>query len=149
MSKILSRALAAALLCAAATAVPAAPPKRGPAANVASGDASALLAQPRFAKAWYTALGADGREAWLAERDGPAPEPRWVRVAGKRYVLNAFCKPHDCFDHNAVLLYDPQQASVYGLLHRPKRDTLVGAPPPELAAALHRLWLGEWRQHLK
>jgi hypothetical protein len=149
MSKTPWRALAAALLCAAAASAPAAPPNRSAAAVGATANASALLADPRFARTWRAALGADGREAWLAERDGPAPEPRWVTVLGSRYVLNAFCKPHDCFDNNAVLLYSPQPARAYGLIHRPKRDTLVGAPPPELAAALHRLWLGEWRQHLK
>jgi len=86
------------------------------------------------------------REPWLAEMNGPAPEPRWVSVGGKRYVLNAFCKAHDCYDNNVVQLYDPVDSRIHALIHRVNRDTLVGDPPAAMVGELQRLWQGAFRQ---
>jgi len=106
-----------------------------------------LLAEPRFKNAWRAVLGANARdEPWLIDMNGPAPEPRWVTVAGGRYVLNAFCKAHDCYDNSAVQLYKPDESRVYGFIHRTAHDTLVGNPPPAVAAELQRLWQREFRQ---
>ncbi|MEJ8858505.1 Ivy family c-type lysozyme inhibitor [Variovorax robiniae] len=111
----------------------------------ATGSIDAVVASPKFGAAWRKALGADAREAWLARMDGPAPPPRWVNVAGARYALNGFCKAHDCYDNSAVQLYAPDTGQMFGFVHRLNRDTLVGNPPPALAAELQRIWKAEFR----
>src|SRR5262245_47068485 len=60
------------------------------------------LKEPAFTSAYMKALGPKARTPWLAKRDGPAPEDKFVDVAGQRYVMNAFCKNHDCPDNSAV-----------------------------------------------
>jgi len=112
----------------------------------AGGSVDTVIASPTFKSIWRKALGADAREPWLAQMNGPAPPPRWVNVAGSRYAFNAFCKAHDCFDNSAVQLYAPETGVVYALVHRVNRDTLVGNPPPPIASELQRLWKAEWRQ---
>lgn len=103
----------------------------------------------RFRKVWRDAVGVAGRAPWISNLEGPAPEPQWVTVAGKRYVFNAYCKPHDCYDNNVVQLYDPVDLRVYGLVHLTKVDALVGNPPPAETKKLQQLWLDTWRKHIK
>ncbi|MBO9652342.1 MAG: lysozyme inhibitor [Variovorax sp.] len=122
------------------------PPPPPPQAAPAGGNPAVLIADPRFGKTWRAMLGSAGREPWLADMDGPAPEPRWVTVGGTRYVLHSFCKPHDCYDNNVVQLYSPSDSRIYALIHRTNRDTLVGNPPPQMVGDLRKLWQGEFRQ---
>ena len=103
------------------------------------------LAKPAFQTAYLNALGSKAKIRWLARRDGPAPMPSYQDVAGERYVMNSFCKPHDCADHNAVFLYAPDKGFVYGTIYEKGRTTLVGKPPPAVADALAALWKKEWR----
>jgi len=133
---------------AAAPATGVRPPAPSPQPQVGSsaGNAAALIADPRFGKTWRTLLGSAAREPWLADMTGPAPEPRWVSVGANRYVLNSFCKAHDCYDNNVVQLYDPAEARIYALIHRVNRDTLVGDPPAAMVGELRRLWQGAFRQ---
>jgi len=56
------------------------------------------------------------------------------------------CKNHDCGDNNTVLLYSAAQGVVYGKIFQQRRATLIGAPPPAVAAELDRLWLAEWQR---
>jgi hypothetical protein len=105
-----------------------------------------LLRDPRFRTPYYKALGAKQGERWLARLDGPAPQPRNVRVAGTDYLLLAVCKPRDCGDNNTVLLYSAAQGVVHGQIHERGRNTLIGNPPPAVAAELAKLWRTEWRQ---
>jgi hypothetical protein len=88
------------------------------------------LEQPAFKAAYRQALGAKAKIAWLAKRNGPAPQPSFQQVAGERYVMNSFCKSHDCRDHNAVILYSPQRQVVYGTVHEKGATTLLGNPGP-------------------
>lgn len=112
---------------------------------------SELLRDPKFKAAYLKALGALGplgalgREKWLATLSGPAPAVRTLRVAGTEMQLASVCKAHDCYDHNAVLLYDAAQPAVYGKVHQAGRTTLLGNPPAPIAAALGPLWQQEWR----
>lgn len=106
---------------------------------------SDLLRDPKFKKAYLQALGALAREPWLATLSGPAPEVRAVRAAGIDMQLAAACKPRDCGENNTVLLYDAARPAVYGKVYQAGRTTLVGDPPPPLAAELDRLWQQEWR----
>ena len=76
----------------------------------------------------------------------PAPAPRWVDVAGDRYVLNAFCKAHDCYDNSAVAVYQPDTGKALGPVQRSGRNVLVGGPPPQVAKELQRLWMAQGRQ---
>jgi hypothetical protein len=97
-------------------------------------------------KAWRNALGPRENDRWLVRREGPAPEPQWVTVEGTRYLLHAFCKPHDCHDNNAIALYDQGSGRIYGLVQRDGRNRLVGAPPPAMGPQLEKLWREQWRQ---
>ena len=112
----------------------------------ATGSPAALAQGPAMQKAWRAALGTRETERWLVRREGPAPEPQWVTVDGTRYLLHAFCKPHDCHDNNAVALYDQGSGRIYGLVQRNDRNSLVGAPPQALAPQLEKLWREQWRQ---
>ncbi|MET3494906.1 Ivy family c-type lysozyme inhibitor [Variovorax boronicumulans] len=111
----------------------------------ATGSPAALAQGPAMQKAWRTALGTRETDRWLVRREGPAPEPQWVTVEGTRYVLHAFCKPHDCHDNNAIALYDQGSGRVYGLVQRNGKNSLVGAPPKALAPQLDKLWREQWR----
>jgi hypothetical protein len=44
------------------------------------------------------------------------------------------------------LLYSVAQGVVYGKIVQQRRATLIGTPPPAVAAELDRLWIAEWRQ---
>ena len=78
--------------------------------------------------------------------DGPASTTRKVQVGGTEYVLSAFCKNRDCADNSAVLLYSAPQGVVYGTIYEKGKSTLIGDPPPAVAAELPKLWKLEWRQ---
>lgn len=109
--------------------------------------AASPLADARFRAAYHSALGPRVRQRWLARLEGPAPEPRRLRLAGDEYVLHAVCKAHDCHDNNLVLLYSPARGVAYGkVFEAGARSILIGAPPPAIAAELERLWRKEWRQ---
>ena len=82
---------------------------------------------------------------WLAKRDGPAPQDKFVTVAGERYVQNSFCKNHDCNNSSAVLLYSPEKKLVYGTVYEKGKTTVIGSPPPRVAVELGQLWQKEWR----
>ena len=103
------------------------------------------LEQPAFKSAYTHALGAKAKTPWLARRDGPAPQPSEQQVAGERYVMNSFCKNHDCADNSAVILYSPEKKLVYGTVYEKGRTTLIGNPPPAVATELAKLWKKEWR----
>lgn len=105
-----------------------------------------LLKDARFKAAYLRALGPLAREPWLARLEGPAPENRPLAVAGTEYTLASSCKPHDCFDHNLVLLWQAGQGQVFGLVQQQGRQTLIGAPPPAVAAELPRIWAKEFRR---
>jgi hypothetical protein len=104
------------------------------------------LADPEFKRAYYRALGPKVRETWLARLDGPSPGQKSVLVAEADYIEIAFCKAHDCHDNNVVLLFSRASGTVYGLVFEAgRRSTLIGQPPPAVAAELQRLWQSEWR----
>ena len=111
-----------------------------------TGSPAALAQGPAMQKAWRAALGTRETDRWLVRREGPAPEPQWVTVDGTRYLLHAFCKPHDCYDNNAIALYDQGSGRIYGLVQRNGKNRLVGTPPAALAPQLDKLWREQWRQ---
>lgn len=122
-------------------ALPGAPQPRGPGSPVD------LLGDARFKSAYTKALGPLAREPWLARMNGPAPELRKLTIGGVEYTLGAVCKPHDCGDNNMVVLYDPAQGTVAGLIQQSGRKTPFGNPPSALAGELDRLWAKEWRSN--
>jgi hypothetical protein len=131
---------------AARAATPPAEPAAASQPPPPTGSPAALAQGPAMQKAWRAALGARENDRWLVRREGPSPEPQWVTVDGTRYLLHAFCKPHDCHDNNAIALYDQGSGRIYGLVQRNDRNTLVGAPPQALAPQLEKLWREQWRQ---
>lgn len=134
----------------AQTAKPAAPPI--PAQDEAPSEAEKMLLDPRFRSAYLGALGSLGKERWLAELDGPRPPTRQVRLEGVDYTVIAVCKPHDCADHNTVVLYAAgdgtlgSAGTVYGKVVRAGKSSFIGEPPPAMATALDTLWAAEWRR---
>ena len=103
------------------------------------------LQEPAFKSAYMKALGPKSKTAWLAKRDGPAPQDKFIDVAGERYVMNSFCKNHDCNDNSAVLLYSPARKAVYGTIYEKGKTTYIGDPPGAVATELAKLWKKEWR----
>lgn len=103
------------------------------------------LKEPAFKNAYMKALGPKANTPWLAKRDGPAPQDRFIEVAGQRYVMNAFCKNRDCGDNSAVILYSPEKKVVYGTIYEKGKTTLIGDPPAAVANELPKLWKKEWR----
>ena len=106
-----------------------------------------LLLDAKFKSAYHKALGPKVRESWLAQLDGPARPVKKINIGGTEYLFASTCKNHDCGDNNTVLLYSAARGVVYGKIFQQRRATLIGAPPPAVAAELDRLWLAEWRQN--
>lgn len=130
---------------AAARARPAIPAQDEPVS-----EAEKMLLDPQFKSAYLRALGPLAKERWLARLEGPRPPTRQVRLEGIEYTLVAVCKPHDCADHNTALLYAvnvaAEQAVVFGKVVQDGKSTLIGEPPPAIAAALDKIWASEWRR---
>ena len=103
------------------------------------------LKEPAFKSAYMKALGTKANTPWIAKRDGPAPEDKFVTVAGQRYVRNAFCKSNDCNNNSAVILYSPEKKVVYGTIYEKGKTTLIGDPSEAVATELSALWKKEWR----
>ena len=103
------------------------------------------LQEPAFKNAYMKALGPKSKTPWLAKRDGPAPQDKFITVAGERYVMNSFCKNHDCNNNSAVLLYSSEKKAVYGTIYEKGKTTLIGDPPAPVSTELARLWKKEWR----
>ena len=109
--------------------------------------ASGLLYDPQAKAAYHKALGPLVKEPWLATLDGPSSENRAVKVAGADFVKIATCKNHDCFDNNTVLLWAAGKPDVvYGKVYQRGKSTLIGSPPPAVAAELEKLWKAEFRR---
>ena len=104
------------------------------------------LQEPAFKNAYMKALGPKANTPWLAKRDGPAPQDKFVDVAGHRYVMNSFCKNRDCGDNSAVILYSPEKKIVYGTIYEKGKTTLIGDPPAAVSGELAKLWKQEWRR---
>lgn len=103
------------------------------------------LKEPAFKSAYMKALGTKANTPWIAKRDGPAPEDKFVTVAGQRYVRNAFCKNNDCNNNSAVILYSPEKKVVYGTIYERGKTILIGDPSEAVATELSALWKKEWR----
>lgn len=108
--------------------------------------ASGLLYNPKAKATYHKALGPLSKEPWLAQLDGPSSENKAVKVAGADYVLISTCKNHDCFENSVVLLYSGAQGVVYGKVYQRGKSTLIGSPPPVVAAELEKLWKAEHRR---
>lgn len=116
------------------------------AADARAADAAHPLADRGLRSAWLAALGPRVREPWLARLEGPTIGPRPERVGAGSQRFVAVCKPHDCADHNLVLLYDPARGSVAALLQERGRFSRLGSADAATAAALERLWRAEWQR---
>ena len=111
--------------------------------------AAGLLYNAQAKAAYHQALGPLVKEPWLARLDGPSREFRPVKVAGEAYMLGDACKNRDCYDHNVVLLWSGAKNVVYGKVVQRGKSTLIGSPPPAVAAELEKLWKAEFRSQPK
>jgi hypothetical protein len=116
------------------------------AADAAARDTSDPLNHPRLKQAYLKALGARAGLPWLAKLEGLGPERKRVRVDGVEYTQVAVCKPHDCYDNSALVLFSIENGAVYGKVLDRQTPLMIGAPPPAMAAALEKSWRGEFRQ---
>lgn len=111
--------------------------------------ASGLLYNAKAKSTYYKALGPLSKEPWLAKLDGPSPQNKKVKVANADYFLLSACKNHDCHDNTVVLLWSGVQDVVYGTVVQKGKSTLIGSPPPAVAAELEKLWKSEFRSQPK
>ena len=111
--------------------------------------ASGLLYNAKAKEVYYKALGPLVKESWLAKLDGPSSEGQAVKVANDDYVMLYTCKNHDCYDNNVVLLWSDMQKIVYGKVNQKGRSTLIGNPPPAVAAELEKIWKKQFRSQPK
>jgi hypothetical protein len=105
-----------------------------------------LLKDAKFKAAYFSALGPLSRERWLAQLDGPAPEVKTIKALGADYQLVSVCKPHDCAQHNLVVLWSAATGTLYGKVYQAGRGTLLGRPPSRGVPEIERIWKGEWRK---
>jgi hypothetical protein len=103
-----------------------------------------LLADSRFKAAYYAALGPRTKGDWLGRLEGPATPLRRMTIGGQEFTVASVCKDHDCGDNNAVLLYSTAQRVVFAKILDRRRSIVLGAPPPQILAALDRLWTAEY-----
>lgn len=111
--------------------------------------AAGLLYNAKAKEIYYKALGPLVKESWLAKLDGPSSEGQAMKVAGDEYVMLYTCKNHDCYDHNVVLLWSGVHDIVYGKVNQKGRSTLLGNPPPAVAAELEKIWKKQFRSQPK
>jgi hypothetical protein len=111
--------------------------------------AAGLLYNAKAKEIYYKALGPLVKEPWLAKLDGPSSEGQAMKVANDDYVMLYTCKNHDCYDNNVVLLWSGVQDVVYGKVHQKGKSTLIGNPPPAVAAELEKLWTKQFRSQPK
>ena len=84
------------------------------------------------------------KEPWLAKLDGPSSEGQAMKVANAADVMLYTCKNRDC-DNNVVLLWSGIQNVVYGKVNQKGKSTLIGNPPPAVAAELEKIWKKQFR----
>ena len=111
--------------------------------------AAGLLYNAKAKEVYYKALGPLVKESWLAKLDGPSSEGQAMSVANDDYVMLYTCKNHDCYDNNVVLLWSDMQKIVYGKVNQKGKSTLIGNPPPAVAAELEKMWKKQFRSQPK
>jgi hypothetical protein len=111
--------------------------------------AAGLLYNAKAKEIYYKALGPLVKEPWLAKLDGPSSEGQAMKVANADYVMLYTCKNRDCYDNNVVLLWSGVQDVVYGKVYQKGKLTLIGNPPPAVAAELEKLWKKQFRSQPK
>jgi len=104
-----------------------------------------LLKDPKFKTAYLSALGPKAKEKWLSTMTNSAPVSK-VTLVGESFQVATPCKPHDCAEHNLLLLYAPVKGVVYGKLYEKGMTTLIGAPSAAISADLEKMWKKEFRQ---
>ena len=100
----------------------------------------------RFRAAYVRALGPSAKEAWLLSQVARPTDATTVTVAGTQYQQFTGCKPHDCGDNNALVLYAPQTDAVVGKIFVRQQSRYIGSPSAAEIEEIERLWRIEWRQ---
>jgi Inhibitor of vertebrate lysozyme (Ivy) len=138
---------------AAATPAAGAGPSTGksasPAAKAAPGqeqDPSVVFYNPKFKAIYGKIAGPLKREAWLTTFEGPASLNANVVLDGVEFRVATICKPHDCYDHNALFLFAEKPGIVYAKVNNNDKFTLIGAPTPAAVAELDRQWKASFRR---
>lgn len=94
---------------------------------------------PTLMRAYRATMGRYLAEEWLAKFDGPQTSPTKMGIANVEYLVDGVCKPHDCADNNAVVLYDGAHGVVYAMVRlKARRPVVLGNPPPAVARELRR-----------
>ncbi|HVZ70852.1 MAG TPA: Ivy family c-type lysozyme inhibitor [Polyangia bacterium] len=104
----------------------------------------ALLDDPSFVPLYRRALGPAEKDAWLVGITGPSSANEKLDLGGTKFVLGKWCKAGACKDNAAVVLWAAGPKLVYGKVVRSGKTTLLGAPPPAIAAELDARWAKAW-----
>lgn len=100
----------------------------------------------RFKTALRQALGPKVNEKWVLAMIGtPGAETPTLLIGGTVYQEITACKPHDCYDNNLLLLYEPNRSAIYGKVLMKAAPSVVGSPPLQLAAEIEKRWRMHWR----
>lgn len=118
---------------------------RAPVAPGTARSPSELIRDPAFKPRYLRALGPMGRLGWLAAMDGPGVDLARQRIEGVDHTVAVFCKAHDCRDNSAVVLYDPAQGKVMGVVNQSDKFTAFGAPSGPALAQMMAIWRNQWR----
>lgn len=105
-----------------------------------------LLKDAKFRKAYHAMLGQKKAVKWLGTLSGPAEPPKKVTEAGGEFLSFHICKPHDCAEHNMVVLYSASTSRCYAKLSEAGEVSKLGDPNAQISAALDRLYQEAWGQ---
>ncbi|MDP1693361.1 MAG: Ivy family c-type lysozyme inhibitor [Burkholderiaceae bacterium] len=113
--------------------------------DVAAAQAASPLRDARFRAAFERALGARAGEPWIQVMVGQTTTPEMATLAGARYALYSVCKPHDCGDHQLLLLFSSERGEAFGRLRENGRSPRwLGNPPAALQPEIDRLFRQQW-----
>jgi hypothetical protein len=99
-----------------------------------------LMKDQQFSKAYHAILGGKAGEKWLSTLSGPSTPATKSSILGVEYLVLQSCKPHDCGEHNILIIYSPASHAVYAKLVEEGKATILGKPSAEISSALNRLY---------
>lgn len=99
-----------------------------------------LMKDQQFRKAYHAILGEKAGEKWLSTLNGPSTPATRSSILGVEYLVLQLCKPHDCGEHNILIIYSPASHAVYAKLVEEGKASILGKPSGEISSALHRLY---------
>ncbi|WP_171817403.1 Ivy family c-type lysozyme inhibitor [Sulfuritalea hydrogenivorans] len=97
-----------------------------------------LLKSPTFKTAYFKMLGPNQNAPWLRKLHGPSAPVEYVQLVSRNeeFVLLDVCKPHDCGNTNALILYSEARGAAFALLFTDGTAKYLGSPPDDVKDTL-------------